>query len=192
MATSRADLIMHPVRIRLLSALARRELTPHELSGLLPDVPQATLYYHLGLLTRADILRVVSERRVRGTIEKRYALAHDSAFLGPAELSNASRDDLLRYFSAFAASLISDFARYLQQDTPIDPAADGVGYRETPLYLSDEEFAQAMAAVSQALAPYLDNPSALHRRRRLLAMIVLPDVDSPVARDDGDVASSRS
>ena len=141
---------------------------------------------------RDDLLRVVSERRVRGTLEKRYALAHDSAFLGPAELSNASRDDLLRYFSAFAASLISDFARYLQQNTPIDPAADGVGYRETPLYLSDEEYAQAMAAVSQALAPYLDNPSAPHRRRRLLAMIVLPDVDSPVARDDGGVASSRS
>ncbi len=179
MGASRADLIMHPVRVRLLSTLARRHLTARQLSELLPDVPQATLYHHLGILTRANLLRVVSERQVRGTVEKLYALADDSAVLGQAELANASREDHLRYFSVFIASVLGDFARYIQQDAPIDPHADGIGYRQTPFYLSDDEFAQAAADVSQALAPYFDNQPSPQRRRRLLAMIVMPDVASP-------------
>lgn len=191
MATSRADLVMHPVRMRLLATLARRQLTARQLSELLTDVPQATLYHHLGVLTRAELLRIVSERQVRGTVEKVYGLANDTSFLGPSELANASRDDHLRYFTIFVATLLADFARYVQQDAPIDPLADGVGYRETPFYLSDEEYAQAAAAVSQALLPYLNNQPAPHRRRRLVAMIVIPDVDSSEdARDEAGPAPS--
>jgi DNA-binding transcriptional ArsR family regulator len=185
-ATSRADLILHPVRMRLLVALARRQLTAGQLTELLPDVPQATLYHHLGLLTRAGLLHVVSERPVRGTVEKRYALADDTAVLSAADLAHASREDHLRYFTLFVASLLADFARYLQQDAPLDFVADGVGYRETPFYLSDEEFAQAAAAVNHALLPFLGNQPAPHRRRRLFATIVFPDtiVASADARHD--------
>ena len=184
MAASRADLILHPVRMRLLVTLARRRLTARQLSELLPDVPQATLYHHLGMLTRAGLLRVVSERQVRGTVEKLYAVVDDNAALSPADLAHASREDHLRYFTLFMATLLSDFARYLQQDAPIDLVADGVGYREAPFYLSNEEFAQAAAAVNQALLPYLNNQPAPHRRRRLFATIVFPDVASADAHHD--------
>ncbi len=175
MATARADLILHPVRMRLLAALARRQLTARQLSELLPDVPQATLYHHLGTLTRAGLLRIVSQRQVRGTVEKLYALADDNMFLGPADLANASPDDHLRYFTIFVSALIGDFARYVQRNTPIDFAAEGVGYREVPFYVSDEEFAQATAALSQALLPFLRNEPAPNRRRRLVAIITFPD-----------------
>jgi DNA-binding transcriptional ArsR family regulator len=191
-ATSRADLILHPVRMRLLVALARRQLTAGQLSARLPDVPQATLYHHLGLLTRAGLLHVVSERPVRGTLEKRYALADDTddtALLSPADLAHASREDHLRYFTLFVATLLADFARYLQQDVPLDFVADGVGYHETPFYLSDEEFAQAAAAINHALRPFLGHQPAPHRRRRLFATIVFPDDtldESADARHDAE------
>ncbi len=184
MATSRTDLILHPVRIRLLAQLARRQLTARQLSELLPDIPQATLYHHLGTLTRAGLLRVVSERQVRGTVEKLYAIADDNAALGPADLAHATRDDHLRYFTVFVAMLLGDFARYLQQDAPIDLFADGAGYRETPFYLSDDEFAQAAAAVTQALLPFLKNQPAPHRRRRLFALITFPAAESADTRPD--------
>ena len=163
MATSRADLILHPVRLRLLAAIARRQLTARQLSELLPDIPQATLYHHLGKLSYSGLLRVVSERHVRGAVEKRYALAEDSAGLEPANLENASREDHLRYFTLFVAMVLGDFARYLQQDLPdatINPYVDGVSYRETPLYLGDDELAQAAAAITQALQPFLNNEPA--------------------------------
>jgi DNA-binding transcriptional ArsR family regulator len=183
-AISRADLILHPVRMRLLVALARRQLTARQLSELLPDVPQATLYHHLGILTRAGLLRVVSERHVRATVEKRYALADDTATLSPADLAHASREDHLRYFTIFVATLLGDFARYLQQDAPIDLLADGVGYREAPFYLSDDELAQAAAAVNRALLPFLSQQPAPHRRRRLFATITFPDAEPADARPD--------
>lgn len=177
MAATRADLILHPVRMRLLATLARRQLTARQLSELLPDVPQATLYHHLGLLTRADLLRVVSERPVRGTVEKRYALIEDHMSLSPDDLAHVSREDHLRYFTIFTATLLSDFTRYLEHEGPIDLFADGAGYRETPFYLSDEEFARASAAVSDALRPFLENQPAPQRRRRLLAIITFPDAE---------------
>lgn len=192
MAASRADLILHPVRMRLLATLARRQLTAHQLSELLPDVPQATLYHHLGTLTRAGLLRVVSERQVRGTIEKLYALADDHTTLSPADLANVSRDDHLRYFTMFVTTLLGDFARYLQQDAPIDLYADGAGYREIPFYLSDDEFAQAVAAFNQALLPFLSNQPASHRRRRIFAMITFPDAASPEARHDAGPATDTA
>jgi DNA-binding transcriptional ArsR family regulator len=198
-ATSRADLILHPVRMRLLIALARRQLTARQLSALLPDVPQATLYHHLGLLTRAGLLHVVSARPVRGTLEKRYALADDTddtntALLSPADRAHASREDHLRYFTLFVATLLADFARYLQQDAPLDFLADGVGYHETPFYLSDEEFAQAAAAVNHALRPFLGHQPAPHRRRRLFATIVFPDTldESADARHDAGPSTNTA
>jgi len=183
-ATSRADLILHPVRMRLLVTLARRQLTARQLSELLPDVPQATLYHHLGKLTRAGLLRVVSERRVRGAVEKVYAGTDDLATLSPADLASASREDHLRYFTFFVTTLLSGFARYLQQEAPIDLFADGVGYHEVLLYLSDDEFVQFATALNQALLPFLRNQPSPHRRRRLFSTIVFPDDESVDASHD--------
>lgn len=180
MAASRPNLILHPVRIRLLAALARRELTPRQLSTLLPDIPQATLYHHLGILRRAGLLRVVSERQVRGAIEKRYALNEEQSMLRPEDLARASREDHLRYFTIFLAMLLDDFTRYLQHgapDAPIDLFADGAAYGQTPFYVSDDELIQAGAAVRQALLPFLHNEPAPHRRRRLFATITIPDLE---------------
>lgn len=184
MTTSRADLILHPVRMRLIVTLARRQLTARQLSELLPDVPQATLYHHLGTLTRAGLLRVVSERQVRGTVEKIYAIADNNTTLAAADLTNASRDDHLRYFTVFITALLGDFARYLQQDAPIDLLADGVGYHQVPFYLSDDELVEMAIALNRALLPYLDNQPAPHRRRRLFSTVLFPDAESPDASHD--------
>ena len=184
MATTRANLILHPVRMRLLVALARRQLTARQLSEMLPDVPQATLYSHLGRLTKAGLLQIVSERQVRGTVEKVYAIYGDSVSLNPEDLAKATPDDHLHFFTVFVTTLIGDFARYLQQDGPIDLYKDGVGYRQTPLYLSDEEFLEAAVAVNRALLPFLLNLPAANRRRRLYTTIVFPDVEPSEAGGD--------
>jgi DNA-binding transcriptional ArsR family regulator len=191
-ASSRADLILHPVRMRLLITLARRELTVRQLSELLPDVPQATLYHHLSILTKAGLLRVVSERPVRGTVEKIYTVAVDNTYLSPADLANTSREDHLRYFTMFVSTLLSDFARYLQQDNPIDLFADGVSYGETPFYLSDDEFAQASKGVNEVLRPLLNNQPAPNRRRRLVAVVTFPQAESLDTLDDGGPAGTTT
>ena len=55
-----AELIFHPVRLRVIVALARSTpMTAQQLAEVLGDVPPATLYRHLNKLLVGGILRVV-------------------------------------------------------------------------------------------------------------------------------------
>lgn len=184
MQPSKPDLILHPIRLRIILALARgRPLTAQELGAALLDVPQATLYRHLNRLHKAGVLSVVEERPVRGAVERVYALREESVDLSP-DLANASREDHMRYFTTFVASLLGEFARYLQRDT-IDLLADGVGYRQVALNLSDEELVQMAAALNAVLLPLLSNPPAPGRRRRILTTILMPAPEPPDAEVAG-------
>jgi len=68
------ELVLHPVRMRMILAIATRVLTTQQLANLLPDVAQTTLYRHINLLLEGGILTVVRESKVRGTVERELAL----------------------------------------------------------------------------------------------------------------------
>ena len=51
-------------------------------------------------------------------------------------------DDHRRAFLTFVAGLLGDLDRYLEAGD-VDPARDGVGYRQQALYLTDEELTRA-------------------------------------------------
>lgn len=173
----KADLILHPIRMRMLLQFAAgttgRRLTAQQLSERLRDVPQATLYRHLKLLSESGVLAVVEERQVRGTIERTYALPEGGAIVSGTDIEDLSREDHLRYFATFAASLIGDFGRYLERDA-IDLVKDGVGYRQVALNLSDEEFQQFVKDLQQVVLPLLDNEPAAERTRRILTTVIIP------------------
>ncbi|WP_344967364.1 helix-turn-helix domain-containing protein [Streptosporangium fragile] len=170
----KAEAVLHPVRLRILQAFIGPEtLTVRDLADLLPDVPQATLYRHLNTLTDAGVLRVAEERRVRGAVERAFALPDVSGALTGADLEGATPDDHLRYFAAFLAALQGEFARYLGRPG-IDLAADGVGYRTFVVNLTDEEFLAFMASLNELVAKAAANPPAPGRRRRAFARVVMP------------------
>jgi DNA-binding transcriptional ArsR family regulator len=179
MKKPKVDLILHPVRMRIVMALVGKKLSAQELSELLRDVPQATLYRHINRLADAGLIEVVEERPVRGTLEKVYTLDTRKSHLGPEELANLSKEDHLRYFMAFVATLLDDFSRYIRQSEQIDLVADGVGYQKFPLTLSDEEFKQMNQALNEALKPFFEKEPAPGRRRRLFTFTVMPDMDEP-------------
>ena len=79
MQPAKPDLILHPIRMRIILALAQgRSLTAQELGAALPDVAQATLYRHLNRLLKGGVLAVVDERQVRGAVERIYALREEN------------------------------------------------------------------------------------------------------------------
>src|SRR4028119_2507617 len=128
MTERKADVLLHPIRIRILVALSGQQLTAQQLAKLLPDVPQATLYRHINALAQHQIITIVAERQVRGTTEKVYALDDQAARLNANDLQNATSQDHLRYFTSFMVSLLSDFSRYLEHQKQPNPGADGVRY----------------------------------------------------------------
>lgn len=174
------DLVLHPIRMRIIMALAGKEMTAHQLSETLGDVPPATLYRHLNRLADAGMLKLVAERRVRGTLEKVYTVNILDAQVNPEQLAGASRQDHLRYFTAFIASLLDDFSRYVDSAEPINLLADGVTYGKFPAELSDEELVVLGKAFQAIILPYMENKPVPGRRRRILATIVMPD--RPAAR----------
>jgi DNA-binding transcriptional ArsR family regulator len=171
---NQADLILHPVRLRILQAfIGDRRLSARQLCEILPDVPQATLYRHFHKLAQAGILTVAEERPIRGTVEKFYSLQEQNAELLPEELKALSREDHQRYFTTFVATLLTDFEQYLQREE-IDLVRDGVGYRQVALYLSDEELDQLTQALNDALTPFLKKKPSKRRKRFLLSSIFMP------------------
>ncbi len=172
------DLVLHPIRMRIVMALAGREMTAQRLAETLGDVPLATLYRHLNRLAKAGVLTVASERRVRGTLEKAYTLGSQGAHIDPQQFAAMSREDHLRYFTTFAATLLDDFSRYVKNAEPINILTDGVGYQKFPLELNDDEFIAVAKGINAAIVPHMSNQPAPGRKRRIFATIVMPDVVS--------------
>ncbi len=172
----KGDLLLHPIRMRIIQGLVDQELTPLQLTEMLSDVPQATLYRHLNKLVESDIVKVVSERQVRGTIEKVYTVVKGAATLSPSDIANASREDHMHYFTTFVASLLHDYSTYLHQEKEIDLLKDRVGYNQVPLYLTEAEFLKMVAELQVILLPLTANQPSPARRRTLLTTILIPAV----------------
>jgi hypothetical protein len=185
--TGSADLLLHPVRLRIVQAfLGERALTTSQLSAELSDIPAASLYRHVARLVNAGVLQVVSERRVRGALERTYMLRLAAASIGPDEVESMTAEDHRQAFMAFVAGLLADADRYLQRPD-IDPLRDGVTYRLAGLWLDDAEYADLLRDLVRLLHPRLANTPRAGRRRRILATVLLlgdDAADSHLA-DDG-------
>jgi hypothetical protein len=174
-----AELLLHPVRLRIVEAfLGDRALTTSELRSELPDVAPASLYRHVARLVAAGVLAVVSERRVRGALERTYVLRVSAANVGLDELATLSVEDHRRMFITFVAGLLADFDRYLDRGD-VDLLRDGVSYRLAGMWLADGEYAELMREIAVALQPRLANAPAPGRRRRILASVLLPGEQAP-------------
>ncbi len=169
------DLLLHPVRLRIVQTfLGGRELTTAQVAAELADVPASGLYRHLALLTDAGVLTVVAERRVRGTVERRYALRLENARLGDKDLAAMSREDHAQAFATFVAGLLSAYEQYLSAGQP-DLVRDGVSYSMNALWLDDEEYLQYLRDLAAVAAPRAQlGPAPGRRRRRLVANIFMP------------------
>lgn len=186
MAETVTDIILHPVRMRVLMTISGRQLTTQEIGAALPDVAQASLYRHLRRMAKADILTVVAQRPVRGVMEKVYALTGNGISLA-ADASRMTLDDWHQAFAAFTTSLLGQFGVYLRQQQA-NPLTDGVTFRTAPVYLSDEELRKFFNDLNAVIVPALSRGSAPGRRRRLLSTILIPDADLPDAdlNDSGE------
>jgi Helix-turn-helix domain len=168
------DLLLHPVRLRILQAfLGDRELTTSDLARELADVPAGSLYRQVALLADAGVLQVVAERRARGAVERTYALQLSAAEVGAGETTAMSPEEHRRAFTAFVAGLLGDFDRYLDSGKP-DLARDGVGYRMSAMWLTDNEFTEFTTELAALFRSRLANAPGNGRRRRIAASIFLP------------------
>jgi DNA-binding transcriptional ArsR family regulator len=181
-----ADLLLHPVRLRIVKAfLGDRALTTTQLAAELDDVPAGSLYRHIAVLTKAGVLQVVAERRVRGAVERTYTLRLYAAQIQTGEVTAMTLDEHAQAFMAYVAGLLADFDRYLAAGVP-DPARDGAAYRVAAMWLTEAEFADFVRDLQTLAQPRLANAPGKGRRRRMLYSVLLPGPEQPAAGDGLD------
>lgn len=170
-----ADVLLHPVRMRILQALFDADpLTTTQLRDRLPDIAPATMYRHIAVLADAGVLEVVAEKRVRGVVERSYRVSQEQGVVDPAARAAMTREDHRRAYTTFAASLMSDFDRYLSHEDA-DPASDGVVYRQAAVWLTDEEFAAMIEEIESAVVGRFGQARDESRVRRVISLVVVPD-----------------
>ncbi len=169
------DLLLHPVRMRIILAVGARQITAQQLADDLRDIPQATLYRNIKTLADAGLLDVVKERRVHNTIEKTYALPKEGLMLTAEDMKNAQPEDYLRIVIQYLGSLLGYFARYIENGD-IDINRDNVLFQMAPVYLNQDEALELGKIFATALLPYVKNQPSPERKRSIIGLISLPDV----------------
>ncbi len=142
------EIILNPVRIRIIQELATKEtFTAAELCEKIKDVPRTTLYRHISILLESNILYVVSEKKIRGSLERALALNR-------GELSKINT--LEKAPQNIFAVLMNKYARfqnYLNGENP-DPAKDKLFISNSVLMLNDHEFEQFLSELWGLIQKY--------------------------------------
>jgi DNA-binding transcriptional ArsR family regulator len=169
-----ADLLLHPIRWRIVQRVLGRELTTTELKRDLPDVPTTTLYRHVAVLIDAGYLTVVRERRVRGTTERTLTL--DQTKVGridDAEARAMSPEQHRQAFLLMLTRLAADFDRLVDRGD-LYPRLAQLVYSQLALYVTPAELDTIREGINTLLEPHLQETPG--KDRVVLSLIALPDV----------------
>lgn len=127
----------------------------------------------VALLARGGLLEVVGEQRVHGAVERSYQLHQARALIDHDAAASMSLEEHRRGFAAAMAGLVAEFNAYLDREHA-DPTADLVGYRQVPIWLTQDEVAELIGEIRTAIASRMNNEPAPDRRRYLLSPILFP------------------
>ena len=160
-----AEIVMNPVRQRIFQYFLLHETgTVKEIRKALPDVPGASLYRHMKILTDSSVLMVVGENRIRGTVESIYQLNKDALTIKD-ENGNAVQMSLL--------SICASFTRYFSSGNA-DPQKDMLLFTSCTLVLTDEEFSRFLSEVNEAALKYMKAKATENSKTRQITLISSP------------------
>ena len=150
---SRADLILHPVRIQITAALSLKDATPKQLAEYLGDVAVSSLYRHLNVLLEGDVIEVARSEQIGSVEEKTYRLKVSETFTA-ADITTWTPEDYESYFTAAVLSIIASMKRYIKLESNFEKVKDLSIWQGHTLSISDTEWEEALAEIQSVLAKY--------------------------------------
>lgn len=164
---NKTELLIHPLRLRILQHLSvYKEATTNEIISVLPEVSKASVYNHIKLLESNHIIQVVHENRIRGTVEKTYAL------------HKAEKNNDFSGIVTFLLSLLWDFQKYYS-DQNRNPSEDMLFAGRDYLLLTDEEFRQFTDEYERLCRKYMEKKSA-DAKPRNISIISSPVIEEGI------------
>lgn len=168
---NKTEILIHPVRLSILQYLSiNKKATTSEIIDSLPTVSKASIYNHIRLLEQNEIIEVVQENRIRGTIEKIYSL------------KEATKNNDFNAILTFILSLLSDFQRYYEKEN--DPTKDMLFAGRDYLLLTDDEYQQFIQDYEKLCQKYFGK-SSLGAKLRNISIISAP-VNEKEKRDSDE------
>ena len=179
MAKDIIDVLLNPIRMRILQLFATTEedvvkqMTANEICDLLSDIPRTTLYRHISVLIEANVLDVVSERKVRGSVERTLALNMTEL----EKLHGNNVKDVPQLAFRYLMTIYAKFEKYFRAHERIEDG-DSMFFISNVLMLNDQELKDYLAELGEVDAKYINNQSkAEGRRPRDFALILAPPDD---------------
>ncbi|WP_071459559.1 helix-turn-helix domain-containing protein [Bacillus massilinigeriensis] len=177
--TNKAEILMHPVRMKIAQALMRNTeegLTPLGMLDIIQDVPQATLYRHIQTMLDAGVIRIVKEKKVRSVSEKYYVLNEGAARLDSEEWKKTSKDKKLNYISSYQLSLLTQYQNYLSTLEKKSSTNDEATFSLLELKISDQDFDAFQQELNDLMHKYynLKNEDK-NLTTRTVALTIIPE-----------------
>lgn len=161
-------IIMNPTRQRIIQYLIiHNEGTTKEIHAELSDIPSASLYRHIKALHEHRCIEVVSEKKLRGTIERTWRLTKDPFGTNPTS------EDITFLFQNGLLSLLSSFQKYFSSEDA-DPQRDLLSLSTSTLLLTDEEFMNFLQKIGAILNEVIQNQPIEGRKPRRITFISSP------------------
>jgi DNA-binding transcriptional ArsR family regulator len=173
-ATPLADLLLHPIRWRIIQRVLGREVTTTDLRQDLPDVAATTLYRHVAALIDGGVLTVVRERRIRGAVERTLTLdqSTDVAHIEDAEARAMTPDQHRRGLLLMLTQLTADYDRVVEHGY-LDSRHEQFGFNQVSLYVDSDDLDTLRRGLQTLVEPYLR--AAPGKDRITLSTVSLPD-----------------
>jgi predicted N-acyltransferase len=128
-----------------------------------------------------QVIAVIEQNKIRGTIEKTYALT-ETSILEKQQAEKMTADEHIQIFSAFLSNLNVEFMNYIKQENR-DLEKDGLGFRQASIYVTDEEFKHFLSDLRAAFEKVTGNEPAEKRKRKTIASILIPEKESRQSTD---------
>ena len=161
------EVMLNPIRLRIVQQLAlQASMTATELCEKINDVPRTTLYRHINILLENDIVSVVAEKKIRGSLERTLALNIEE-IKKHNTLENAPQQML-----AFLMNRYVRFHNYFNGENP-NPGRDRIFFNNTIMMMDDKEFDQFLTELRDLLIKF-SFETASGRRPRDISVISAP------------------
>ena len=158
------NLLMNPVRMMIMQYLSTHKTAiASEIIANLKDVSRATVYNHLKILEESNLITVVKENQVRGTIEKVYSIS--KAYGG----NHADYTTVINYL----LYLMMDFQKYFENNKKV-MNDDMLFVDRTVMYLNDKDFQSFFQEYTKLCEKYFSNESLMNKQGRTISLISSP------------------
>lgn len=164
------SIMLNPTRMRIVQAFAsRNSMTANEVCEVIHDVPRTTLYRHINILIEANILTIVEEKKIRGSVERTLALN-----INGINIPNDSKNISQQAFG-FLMGIYSKFEKYFDKDGLVS-GNNKVFFNNTVMMMTDGEFDEFLSNLQVLLARY-HYEAADGRKPRDISIISAPPTE---------------